>query len=69
MKDVNYDLVKLLHSTLDIVWRLEHHYIKDAEAVKCHSVPALQLILEDEKKHARMLSDEIKMRMDAGIFN
>jgi len=69
MQNVNYDLIKLLHVTLDNVWRLENHYVKDANEAKCHSVPALENILEEEKKHAEMLMQEIKMRMDAGIFN
>jgi len=69
MKNINYDLVKLLHTTLDAIWRLENHYIADAEKVNCHSVSALKQILEDEKKHAEMLRAEIKMRMDAGAFD
>lgn len=69
MKDINYDLVKLLHQTLDIVWQLENHYIKDAEEVKCHSVDALKKILEDEKKHAQMIAAEIKLRSEAKIFD
>jgi hypothetical protein len=69
MKNINYDLVKLLHTTLDAVWRLENHYIKDAQEANCHSVSALEKILEDEKKHAEMLRAEIKMRIDAGAFD
>ncbi len=69
MKNINYDLVKLLHTTLDTIWRLENHYIKDASAVKCHSEPALKKILEDEKKHAEMLREEIKMRIGGNTFD
>jgi len=69
MKNINYDLIKLLHTTLDTIWRLENHYIEDAEKVKCHSVPALKQILEDAKRHAEMLREEIKMRMEAGVFD
>ena len=69
MKNINYDLVKLLHTTLDTIWRLENHYIKDSEEAKCHSVSALKRILEDEKKHAEMLREEIKMRIEAGVFD
>ncbi len=69
MKNINYDLLKLLHSTLDNIWRLENHYVKDAEDAKCHSTSAMKTILENEKKHAQMLREEIKMRMDAGIFD
>ncbi|MEX1064274.1 MAG: hypothetical protein WD898_01675 [Candidatus Paceibacterota bacterium] len=69
MKNINYDLLKLLHSKLDNVWRLEKHYVDDAKEAKCHSVPALEQILEDEKRHVEMLREEIKMRMEAGIFD
>ena len=69
MKNINYDLVKLLHTTLDAIWRLENYYVKDAEEAKCHSVSALKQILEDEKKHAEMLREEIKMRIEAGVFD
>ena len=69
MKNVNYDLVKLLHSKLDNAWRLEKYYLGDAKEVKCHSVPALEKILEEEKGHINMLIDEIKLRMEAGIFD
>ncbi|MBI2075228.1 MAG: hypothetical protein HYT82_01000 [Candidatus Harrisonbacteria bacterium] len=69
MKNINYDLVKLLHTTLDTVWRLENHYIKDAEAAKCHSVPALKQMLKDAKKHAEMLREEIAMRAKYNVFD
>lgn len=69
MKNINYDLLKLLHVKLDNVWRLEKYYIQDAEEAKCHSVPALKKILTEEKNHADMLAQEIKMRMDAGTFD
>lgn len=69
MKNINYDLLKLLHSTLDNIWRLEHHYVKDAEDAKCHSVSAMKKILANEKENAKMLREEIKMRMDADIFD
>jgi hypothetical protein len=69
MKNVNYDLVKLLHSKLDNAWRLEKYYLADAKEVKCHSAPALEKILEEEKRHINMLKDEIKLRIEAGIFD
>ena len=69
MKNINYDLIKLLHTTLDTIWRLERHYVEDAEKVNCHSVSALKQILEDEKKHAETIREEIKMRIDAGVFD
>ena len=68
MKNINYDLTKLLHSKLDIIWRLEKFYINDAKEEKCHSASALEKILEDDKRHVKMIKEEIKMRMDAGVF-
>jgi len=69
MKNINYDLLKMLHGTLDSIWRLEKFYVKDADAAKCHSKGALQKILEDERVHAKMLHEEIKARMNANIFD
>ncbi len=69
MKNINYDLMKLLHTKEDTVWRLEKHYIQDAEVAKCHSIDTLHEILKEEKQHIKMLSDEIKMRMDAGEWD
>lgn len=69
MKNINYDLVKLLHTTADTVWRLENYYVKDAEAAKCHSIPALKEMLEAERKHMEMLREEIAMRAKYDVFN
>ncbi|MBI5742792.1 MAG: hypothetical protein HZA25_03060 [Candidatus Niyogibacteria bacterium] len=69
MKNINYNLLKLLHTKLDTIWRLEKHYLADAETAQCHSAACLATILEEDKKHAAALREEIKMRMDAGIFD
>ncbi len=69
MKNINYDLIKTLHSKLDNMWRIEKYYLEDANKAKCHSVPAWGKILEDEKKHVDMLKKEIEMRIKAGIFD
>ena len=69
MKNINYDLIKLLHIKLDIVWRLEKFYLKDANEAKCHSVPALEKMLEDERKHVKMLQEEIKGRIKAEVWD
>lgn len=69
MKNINYDLIKLLHASLDKIWRLEKHYIKDAEKIKCHSAAALKKMLRDEKGHAAMLSKEIETRIKGGVFD
>lgn len=69
MKDINYDLVKLLQQKLSTAWQLEHFCIEDAETAQCHSLPALQEILKDEKRHAKMIAEEIRMRVEAGKFD
>lgn len=69
MKNVNYNLIKTLHSTLDDVWRLEKHYVSDAKKAKCHSKSVLDKMLKQRKNDANALIKEIKMRLDAGIFN
>jgi len=68
MQNINYDLVKLLHVKLDSIWRLEKYYVNDAKEANCESTPALEKILEDDKKHATMISQAIKERMEGGIF-
>ncbi|MCL5733270.1 MAG: hypothetical protein M1334_01220 [Patescibacteria group bacterium] len=68
MKNINYDLIKLLHTSLDKIWRLEKHYIKDAVDAK-HDPAKLKKMLEEEEKHAKMLVGEIKARMDARVFD
>lgn len=69
MKNINYDLIELLHHKLDIVARLETSCIKDAEEAQCHSLPALQQILEDERRHVDMIAEEIRMRVKADVFD
>jgi len=68
MQNINYDLVKLLHVKLDSIWRLENHYIKDAKTANCKSLPALEKVLQEDKKHAQMITQAIKERMDEGVF-
>lgn len=69
MKNVNYNLIKMLHAKLDNVWRLENYYVKDAEDAGCHSVGAMKTMLEDEQKHVEMLKEEIKLRLDSNAFD
>jgi hypothetical protein len=69
MKDINYDLVKLLHKKLDTICQLERHYIDDAVKARCHSEAALRQILEEERAHVEVLAQEISMRSEAGKFN
>ena len=69
MKNINYDLLKMLHNTLDDIWRLEKYYIRDAQKAKCHSVVALKEMLKNEKRSAELLQKEIKLRVKAGKFD
>jgi hypothetical protein len=58
MENLHYDLLKLLHSKLDNVWRLEKHYSGDA--VDCADCAALfNKLLEDERNHAEELKAEL----------
>lgn len=69
MKDINYDLVKLLQCKMNNVWRLEKFYCSDAKKATCTSVDSLAKILEDEKRHVDMIRNEIATRVKAGIFD
>ncbi len=69
MKNVNYNLVKLLLSKMDNAWRLENYYIKDAMEAGCHSREVLKEILQDEKRHIDMLRKEIMLRTGVKKFD
>lgn len=70
MKNINYDLLKMLHSKLDNVWRIEKHYLKDAEETKCqHCIETWKKILEDEKKHVEMLKNKIEKKIVENKFD
>ncbi len=69
MKNVNYDLLKLLHSKLDNVWRLEKFYVRDAKQAKCLSAPILAAILKDEKKHVKILQQALGRKVKKNSFN
>lgn len=69
MKNINYDLLKLLHTKLDTVWRLEKYYINDAKEAHCHSRAALEAMLEDERRHVEALRQEIMMRVKSDVFD
>ncbi|MBU0624996.1 hypothetical protein KKF05_01495 [Patescibacteria group bacterium] len=69
MKNVNYNLAKLLLSKMDNVWRLENYYVRDAEAENCHSLAALREILQDEKRHIELLRQEVAKRCGSSKFD
>lgn len=60
MTNVNYNLLKFLHNTLDDLWRLEKFYVKDAEeenCAKCKEI--LESIKADVERHIGMLKEEL----------
>ncbi len=59
MKNVNYNLLKVLHGKLDNVWRIEKHYVRDATkgCKKCQTI--LKKIWSDDQKHIAALRTEL----------
>ncbi len=68
MKNYNYNLVKLLHCSLDDLWRLEKFYLKDAKACAGCS-RALAALYRDMKRHVAALSKELATHSKAGTLN
>ncbi|MDH4330244.1 MAG: hypothetical protein OEV93_01710 [Candidatus Moranbacteria bacterium] len=60
MKNYNYNLIKLLHISLDNAWRIEQHYLKDAADLDCDCSKILEEMKSDAEKHIEALSKEIK---------
>ncbi len=69
MKNINYDLVKLLEMVSHVRWNLKKHYISDAKEAKCHSQPLLEKMDKDLEKYEESLMKELQMRVDAKIFD
>ncbi|MEA3249294.1 MAG: hypothetical protein U9Q03_02965 [Patescibacteria group bacterium] len=69
MKNVNYNLVKLLLAKMDNAWRLENYYIKDAEEAEDGAVDVLEKMLEDEKHHIELLRKEVSKRCGSEKFD
>ena len=69
MKDINYDLIKLLLTKMDTVWRLKKFYCDDAKKEHCKSADVLQNILADEQRHLDQLRSIIKERCTKNIFD
>jgi hypothetical protein len=59
MKNANYNVLKLLHLTLDNLWRIEKHYLKDARGAKCDCGRMLKTMHGDLKRHAEALKKEL----------
>jgi len=69
MKNVNYDLLKMLHSKCDNIWRLEKFYVNDAKKARCKSKAVFEKVLADEKKHYNMLLAEVERKVKGKRFN
>ena len=60
MKNENYNLLKMLHNTLDDLWRIEKYYSKDAQKSKCKNCQALYRTMQkDIQKHVAELTREL----------
>ena len=57
MKNLHYDLIKLLHGRLDYAWRIEKHYAADADCDKCRAL--FEKFLAVDREQIEMLSREL----------
>jgi len=59
MKNVNYNLLKVLHGKLDNAWRIEKHYLRDAAkgCTRCRTI--LKRIWTDDKRTIEALRVEL----------
>jgi len=58
MKNLHYDLIKLLHGKLDDAWRIEKHYLADADCDECREM--FEKLLAADREQIEMLSRELK---------
>ncbi len=65
MKNTNYNVLKLLHGTLDNLWRIEKHYLKDAKGGTCNCGKLLKQMQKDLTKQADALRAELSAHMKA----
>ena len=61
MKNINYDLNKILHLKMKMAWFLEKHAIPDGEKCGCHSVKVLQKMLKQEESDIAAVKKDIYM--------
>ncbi len=66
MKNVNYNLLKLLHSALDNEWRIDKHYINDAKGVCKNCEKLLGEMKSDLVKQIANLKSELGMHTQGG---
>lgn len=65
MKNTNYNVLKLLHGTLDDLWRIEKHYLKDAKGGKCGCVKLMKRMRQELAGQAEDLRSELSAHMKA----
>ena len=65
MKNANYNVLKLLHNQLDDLWRIEKHYLKDAENLDCGCPKILEEMRSDMKKNIDKLKAELDKHLKA----
>ena len=69
MKNANYNLVKLLLAKLDDAWRVEQHYLKDAEDHDCVTCQELlRTILGGDREHIEALRQELAKHIKEDEF-
>ena len=59
MKNINYNLIKLLHCSLDDTWRIEKHYLKDVKGNCKECTELLKKIDRDINNHIKILRNEL----------
>ena len=66
MKNHIHNLMHALARKADNAYRYEQHYKKDADGTECGCLKVMETIYEDDKKHIKMLEDELKMHYERG---
>ncbi len=64
MKNVNYNLMKLLHETQDNLWRIEQHYLRDADGAACDCGELLGSMRDQLLAQADALRAELASHME-----
>ena len=68
MKDHNHDLVQALHHVNDQNWRVDQHYLKNAEG--CETCANLwKKMREDGQQHEALLRGEIERHINEKRFD
>jgi len=70
MKNFNYNLIKMLHSKLDDLWRIEKFYLRDAKKSGSKSCEKLfKELQKDLKKEIGLLRQEIARHLSHKKFD